>query len=323
MNPRVSIVVATYNYGRFLAEALDSIRAQTLDDWEAVIVDDGSTDDTPDIVRPYLADARFHYLLTSHVGQPAAKNVGIAACRSDLIAFLDADDSWLPEKLAKQIPLFDANPDVGVVYCRRHAIDERGHRIDVPDIKCHSGRVLPTLFLNNFVGFSSSVVRRTVFDTVGRFDEQIPLAIDYDLWLRAAIQFEFDFVDEPLVAYRTGHANLSARAEERLWVVFGIMDRFLNLRGGRALLSPVLVRQAYAETYCSLALLQRRKNSFAALRSYLHALTYNPVRQATWKGVIALTIPEWGRRIRRMLLGLPQNWSPKPSRIDSVSRSSR
>ncbi len=313
MKPRVSIVVATYNYGRFLAEALDSIRAQTFRNWEAIIVDDGSTDDTSKVVRSYLTDARFHYVLTSHVGQPAAKNAGIAACRSDLIAFLDADDRWLPEKLAKQVPLFDANPEVGVVYCRRHVVDERGQQIEFPELECYSGRVVGHMFLNNFVCFSSSVVRRTVLDTVGRFNERIPLAIDYELWLRASAKYAFDYVDEQLVEYRTGHANLSRRAEERLGIALRIMTRFLEEHGGAELIPPAIARQGFTETYCSLAYVQRDRSVFAALRSSVRALRHRPLSYLAWRGIIALFVPNRIRSTLRQARGIRID-------ADSVSR---
>src|SRR5260370_32287735 len=103
MTPAVSVVVATSNYGRFLAGALDSALGQTFRDLEVIVVDDGSTDDTADVVTPYLRDRRVRYERTDHVGQPAAKNIGIRSTRARLIAFLDAADLWFPEKLAKQV----------------------------------------------------------------------------------------------------------------------------------------------------------------------------------------------------------------------------
>src|SRR3954470_16999186 len=109
MKPRVSVVMATYNYAHYLPGALDSALAQTAGDLEVIVVDDGSTDNTPDVVGPYLADARVRYVRTANQGQPAAENVGIRLSRAPFVAFLDADDLWLPHKLEKQLQLFRDN----------------------------------------------------------------------------------------------------------------------------------------------------------------------------------------------------------------------
>src|SRR6266852_742264 len=254
MIPAVSVVVATYNYGRFLAGALDSALGQTIRDLEVIVVDDGSTDDTAEVMTPYLRDQRVRYERTNHVGQPAAKNLGIQSARARLIAFLDADDLWLPEKLAKQLALLEADPTLGVIYSRRLLIDEQGMALEYEQPVLHRGRVLNAMFRTNFVCFSSALVHRRVFKHIGLFDESLKLAIDYDLWLRAATWYGFDYVDEPLVKYRTGHANLSQRTEERLMAVYGIMRRFHDREEGKRCLSPSAVRDAQAETCYHIAL---------------------------------------------------------------------
>lgn len=306
--PLVSVVVASYNYGQFICHALDSILAQTFTDWEAIIVDDGSTDNTSSLVAPYLHDERFRYQRTLHVGQPAAKNLGIRLARGNYIAFLDADDVWHPTKLSKQIPLFNSD-SVGVVYSLRHTISPSGELLStVMCGKYFRGDVLRHMFRNNFVCFSSAVVHRRVFETAGLFDESISLAIDFDLWLRAACNFHFDYVDEPLVYYRTGHANLSTRAEERATLAIDIMRRFIahHERGRR--LSPFLVRRAFSEIHCSMALLQRGRQTDAAITNYLRAIRYAPWLYAPWRGLVALMLPESMRRVVRRALGRPVDW---------------
>jgi glycosyltransferase involved in cell wall biosynthesis len=207
MTPAVSIVVASRNYGRFVAGAVRSVLNQTWRDLELVVVDDGSTDDSAEVLRPFLTNPRVRYHRTDGLGQSRAKNLGIQLTRSPLIAFLDGDDEWLPDKLERQIPLF-ANDAVGVVYSRRTIMDAAGRDLPTPAAELVRGRVYDPLLVQNPVCFSSVVVRRSVFETVGMFDPALPLAIDYDLWLRVARHFEFDYVDEPLVRYRTGHGNL-------------------------------------------------------------------------------------------------------------------
>jgi glycosyltransferase involved in cell wall biosynthesis len=210
MTPLVSVVMAAKNYARFLPLAVESVLAQTFADWELLVIDDGSTDATPATVRPFLADRRVRYFRADRLGQPRAKNLGIGLARGEFVAFLDADDAWEPTKLDKQLAVFRDNPDAGVVFCKRSLMDEKGKLIHAnPQATPPRGRVLPRMFVQNFVCFSSAVVRRAVFAHVGRFDPQWDLAIDFDLWLRVSRHHGFDFVDEELVQYRTGHGNLS------------------------------------------------------------------------------------------------------------------
>ena len=309
MTPAVSVITSTYNYGRYLAGAVESVLGQSMGDLEMIVIDDGSTDNTAEVVRPYLADGRVRYYRLNHLGHAAAKNVGIGLARAPLLAFLDADDLWLPTKLERQVALFRADPTLGVVYSRSLLIDETGRELEKKQPPLFRGDVLDELFCNNFVCFSSAVVRAAVFHTVGLFDEALPLATDYDLWLRVALHYRFDFVDEPLVKYRTGHANLSRRLEERLMVVIRIMDRFLDERGGRAVLDPAAVRRARAETFAHLGLVRRRRSRLAALPCFLKALTVRPGYVPSWKGLISLPVPEQVRRWYRLARGRPADWS--------------
>src|SRR5204862_4856750 len=137
-----------------------------------------------------------------------------------------ADDVWKPTKLEKQLAVFRERPDLGVVFCRRSLIDETGNALPpIPSPPPPRGRVLTEMFVQNFVCFSSVVVRREVFAHVGRFDPAWDLAIDYDLWLRVARHHAFDYVDEALVLYRTGRGKLSKRPSDRVATALSIMHR--------------------------------------------------------------------------------------------------
>ncbi len=312
MTPAVSVVLATYNYGRYLAGALDSALGQTMDDLEIIVIDDGSTDETNRVMAPYLANPRIRCFRTDHCGQPAAKNFGIRLARAPSIAFLDADDLWLPTKLEKQLALFASNPSLGVVFSRRSLMDERGRPLLFSQPELPRGNVLEAMFRQNFICFSSAVVRRTVFDQVGLFDTCLALAIDYDLWLRIAQRFLFDYVDEPLVKYRTGHASLSRRTEERLKTAALIMARFLDEHGGRSKLDPALVRRAQAETFYEIALAIRGRSRGAAFPWYLRALRSVPSFGLAWQGLASLPLPEIVRRGLRRALGRPPDWAVRP-----------
>ncbi len=267
MTPAVSVVVASRNYGRYLAGAVRSVLGQTFGDLEVIVIDDGSTDDTPLVVRPFLSDPRLHYHRTDGLGQSRAKNLGIAHSRAPLIAFLDGDDEWLPTKLERQVPLF-AIPQVGVVYSPRTLIDSRGNDLPTPTGDFVRGQMFDTMLVRNCVCFSSVVVRRSVFEAVGQFDPNLPLAIDYDLWLRVARHYQFDFVDEPLVRYRTGHANLSSRIGERVTAVLGILRRALSRPGE---VSSSAVAEAWGSTCRTMAFVRRSSAPWEAAKWYVRA----------------------------------------------------
>jgi glycosyltransferase involved in cell wall biosynthesis len=301
--------MATYNHGRFLPAAVESVLGQTFGSLELIVVDDGSTDPTPRVLRPYLADPRARYHRIAHAGVAAAKNAGVRLARAPLVAFLDADDVWMPAKLARQVARFRADPGLGVVYARRWLIDERGRRLEYGQPPLYRGRVLDALFRTNFVCFSSAVVRRAALDEAGPFDEGLALSVDYDLWLRVALRHRFDYVDEPLVEYRTGHASLSCRTEERLAAVTHIMRRFLDELGGRSALDPAVIRRAQAETCCHIGLARRRASRLTALPWYLRALALAPGYGLAWRGLASLPLPEAVRRLLRRALGRPADWS--------------
>jgi glycosyltransferase involved in cell wall biosynthesis len=311
MTPEVSVVIPSYNYGRFIGDALASALGQTTPNIEVIVVDDGSTDHTPEVIQSYRGDGRVVFCPIEHSGVAAAKNTGIRQSRAPLIAFLDADDRWLPTKLEKQLRLFRDDPELGVAYTRRLLINEDGQRLQYEQPTLHRGWILEEIFHTNFVCQSSAVVRREVFEEVGFFDERYPPVEDYDLWLRIARWFRFDYVDEPLVEYRVGHASLSTRYADRLLTALEIMHRFLK-EGGREMIRPAVVRQATAETYFHLSLAKRQQAPLSALRFNLKGLAASPAYLPAWKGLMSLPLPEKARRMIRRLLGRPADWERRP-----------
>lgn len=301
MNPRVSVVMAAKNYGRFIAEAIDSILAQTIDDWELVIIDDGSSDDTEPVVRPYLIDRRVQYHRSDRLGQPRAKNLGVRFSTGEFIAFLDADDAWEPTKLTKQLAVFAARPEVGVCFTKRTLMDEQSRPVpgnDPPNPP--RGRVLEAMFLRNFVCFSSVMFRRTVWEHVSGFDPEWDLSIDYDLWLRVARHYEFEFVDESLVRYRTGHGNLSKKLADRVATAEAIMNRAVFRRGLHEELPAATVSEGYASTFRALGYTLRHVEPLTSARWYLRAAAWGgPRRREAVRGLIAAGLA-WVRNRREI-----------------------
>lgn len=291
--PLVSVVMAAKNYARFLPAAVESVLAQTVPDWELMIVDDGSTDATPAAARPYLADPRVKYVRSDRLGQSRAKNLGVGLSRGRFVAFLDADDAWRPTKLERQLPRF--TDDVGVVFCRRSLMDEEGNALpQKPAPRPPTGHVLTPMFVQNFVCFSSVVVRREVFSAVGAFDPGWDLAIDYDLWLRVAARFGFAFVDEELVAYRTGHGNLSKKLADRVATALSIMHRAETRYGVGDEVPAGVIAAGYASTCRTLGYVIRNAEPLAAARWCAKALRWPDARLASAKGVAAALVA-WAR----------------------------
>lgn len=292
MHIKISVVVTCYNYGRYLEACLNSVFRQTFKGIEIIVIDDGSTDNTGEVVKQFLNRPNFKYVYQENRGQASAKNAGIRNATGEYIAFLDADDLWVEEKLEKQIALFV--PDsTGVAFSQSNYIDENGKLLN---LKLHEqyllprkGRVTEFLFLDNFVPFSSAVVRRKCFERCGVFDESIKMAIDWDLWLRISTEFYFDYVNEPLLLYRIGHSDqMSKNIMERNNCCDIIMQRFLKNYPG--LLSNNTLRKAYAFTYCNRGKFYRKYDIKKSIRYYLAALKQRPIEVGAYKGLLKILV---------------------------------
>jgi glycosyltransferase involved in cell wall biosynthesis len=213
-----------FNAGRHIAESVESVQGQTFGGWELVVVDDGSTDDTAEVVvRLAAADARVRYVRRANGGQAAARNTGLAEARGPLVAFLDADDLWLPEKLAAQLAVLEET-GVDLVYTDGYIFSADG--AESPEDRFH---ILPgeargvemfrTLFASNRIGTLSVLVKRGALDSVGLFDENRAYqnCEDYDLWMRLARSgASFYGMPEKLMRYRRHAAATTYTASKLL-----------------------------------------------------------------------------------------------------------
>lgn len=193
------MVLPTYNRADVLPRAINSVLAQTYEVLELLVVDDGSTDDTREVVSRF-DDERVVYLRhEENEGVGAARNTGISHARGEFIAFQDSDDEWHNEKLAAQMEVFEtAPPEVGVVYTGFHQKYPDGSERYVPN-EPREGDIHSTLLRHNFVSVQTTAVRSRCFDRVGGFDERMPRLVDWELWIRLSEQFEFRVIDAPLV----------------------------------------------------------------------------------------------------------------------------
>jgi len=209
--PKVSVVIPTYNRGHLLRASVGSVLSQSFGDFEVIIVDDGSSDNTADIVKS-IDDPRVRYIsLDENRGAPFARNVGIDAARGEFVAFQDSDNEWKSKKLEKQMHAFaNATGDVGVVYTGTWRFG-KGHPYYLPHktVGCKQGDVHKELLNGNFVDLPTSVVRKRCFNKSGVFDERLGRLQEWDLFIRISRYYRFVYLDEPLSLSYVQHDSIS------------------------------------------------------------------------------------------------------------------
>ncbi len=202
-NPLVSVIIPTYNRGWIVKESIDSVQAQDFNDFELIVVDDGSTDNTPEILNSYRQD--INVIRQGNRGVSAARNAGIAKASGRFIAFLDSDDLWLPDKLSLQVDFFNSNPSA--LICQTEEIWIRNNVRINPKIKHKkpSGMIFEPSLALCLVSPSAVMIKRSLFEDVGLFDETLPACEDYDLWLRISCRHPVHLINTPLIIKRGGH----------------------------------------------------------------------------------------------------------------------
>ncbi|MFH1845385.1 MAG: glycosyltransferase [bacterium] len=282
--PLVSVVCASYNMGHYLVEAVDSVLNQTYDNLEVIVVNDGSTDDTLEVLATYADNPRVIAINQENAGQTKAKNRGLQEARGELVGFCDADNAWLPDKLARQVPYFAEPGSLGVVYGDIVLMDDKSNDLSTPAIERHSGRITGRLLASNFVTFNTTLVPRRILEEVDGFDESLSMGIDYDLWLRISVNYEFLYLPQTLARYRIWGGQMSHRTGER-------MDNFFRLLAGFLEKHPDSVTPAEANRAWAHSLTTRGRwhasmgNRGEAWQDYRQALQHRPLDLRTWKSL--------------------------------------
>lgn len=222
----VSVIIPTYNYSRYVGHAIDSVLAQTLPVHEIIVVDDGSTDDTESVLAPYRDKVRVIH--QQNRGVAAARNAGVANSSGELVAFLDADDMWLPTKIERQVARLLAEPEIAMVHCGMREVDPAGKTVSTYT-QGQDGWIADELLLlerGAVVGpGSTALVRRSAFDAIDGFDEEKDLhpSEDWEFSYRLARRYKIGFIPELLVNYRNhgvnGHLNIK-RMERGMLIAF-------------------------------------------------------------------------------------------------------
>ena len=216
-SPKVSVIVPTYNRADRLEETLRSIISQTYKDFELIVVDDGSTDNTSKVMQSFPGAQ--YLAMEKNSGVSKARNLGLACAKGQFICFLDSDDLWDEKKLQIQVNWMENNTDSQVCYTDEIWI-RNGVRVNPMNRhRKYTGDIFRHCLALCIVSPSSVMLRAELFDEIGNFDESLPVCEDYDLWLRIAAKYEFHFIEAPLIIKQGGHADQLSR---KYWG----MDRF-------------------------------------------------------------------------------------------------
>jgi glycosyltransferase involved in cell wall biosynthesis len=237
--PRVSVLIGCWNNAGTLERAARSILGQTLRNLELIVVDDGSTDGTPDVVAG-LGDDRVRHLRLPHRGISPSLNDGLREARAPVVAIQDADDWSEPTRLERQLEVLDANPGIAVVGCRMREVDERERPL-APRTSFAAGDVRPVLMRFNPIPNSCAALRRQAALDAGGYDPRYLYSMEWDLWLKLAERHEIVTIDAPLATRLMSGANVAARREraqigETLSLRIGALRRRRSLRGVLGLL---------------------------------------------------------------------------------------
>lgn len=275
---KVDILIPAYNAARYLPAALDSVIAQTLQDWHIVLVDDGSTDHTPEIIAPYIGrlGPRLQYIRQANQGLPASRNVAIRNSSSDLIALLDADDVWLPNRLEESVRCFEGRPEVGLAYGLITQIDPDGRLLGTfrGNERWAQGRIAPYIYMRKVqLPCPTLTFRRVAVNAVGVFDETMLATEDRDLWFRIALRYEVAFIPKVIAHYRVSPHSMSADLDRMLRAQKQFIRKHSGAPGCGFLVRQIALGRAYKQRAEDLA---QRNQPWTAVGSSLQAFALCP-----------------------------------------------
>ncbi|HAP51949.1 MAG TPA: glycosyl transferase [Marinobacter adhaerens] len=286
----ISVITPTYNRARFLPAAVASVLSQTFGDFELIIVDDGSEDNTPDVLKPFLADRRVRYVYQENQGQSHARNLALKQATGDFIAFLDSDDVWARDKLEKQLAVFRANSEVDIVHGDEATINEQGSVVSLQNMRRYSGRITRYLLADNSVSITTALVRRRCFDEMGGFDTSVGVADDYELWLRFSARYCYQYEPGIVASYRVMADQISSDKRRRYAANERIIQQFLARYG--EVLSPGERRWGLARFYCRkaryFASAGERGKAVGAIAGALHNA---PLDSVVWRALYRVAVP--------------------------------
>ncbi len=208
--PKVSVIMSVYNSEKYLEEAINSVLNQTFQDFELIVIDDGSTDNSRRILESYRRHSKIKMLINKHnEGVAAARNKALKISKGKYIAVIDADDIALPQRLEKEVRYLDKHPEIGLVGSFYYVIDENGKILKLITVPTTNEEIQEILIKHNCFAHSSIMFRRECLDTVGGYREAFQYALDYDFILRISEKYKVAIIPEPLCAWRINPNSIS------------------------------------------------------------------------------------------------------------------
>jgi glycosyltransferase involved in cell wall biosynthesis len=306
--PKVSVIIPCYNQGHYLRGALASVLAQTFDAWEAIVVDDGSIDDTGAVATSF-ADPRIRYIYQENQGLCAARNTGIRLARGEYLSFLDADDEWGPAFLARCVGVLERDSSLGFVYTRHRIMDAMG--IDLPRVGGEvvtPGRFRHRIVEGGFFSCNAVLLCRDALQNVGDFDTDLTSLEDWDLWLRISRHYSARGIAEPLVRYRVYPGSMSTDAGRMYANRIAVVAKHFGPSEGVVADWPDEKRRAYAYAYSDTAISYIAQGNTTQGWEFLdHATTMLPQLLGRVDIYYELACGDQERRVRgtATLLSLP------------------
>ena len=264
MNPKVSICIPTYNRRDYLKETLDSVFAQTYKDYEVVIVDDGSTDGTEEMIKSSGYKVRYHR--QANAGDAAARNKLIELAEGKYIAFIDSDDLLMPDSVERMVKASESAGEDVVVYGPYLRIDQVGNITGRSNRRLYSGFITKQLFENILVHSCGSLFPKRILEEVGGFNRKLAVCSDYDLWLRLSLRYIFIALDEPTFKRRRHSGNLSFRSSDKQIVELRVLEDFYYNKGGAKQIPQNIAEKRFsrAEYRIAKSAMNERKPALAA-----------------------------------------------------------
>ena len=275
-NPTVSVIMAAYNHAGYIAQAITSVLSQSWHDLELIVIDDGSTDRTREVVAAFADPVR--YIYQENQGQGGARNTGIAHARGEFVSFLDDDDLWLPGCLETVVAVLRSRPEVGALYASCQVIDGAGNRLpQIMSRVVEPGEMYATLVEGGWFPPLVVTVRKSVLDDVGPLDLSLRGTDDWELWLRVASKHVFVGISDVVALYRMHGGGLSANTEHMLHDKIKAIAKHFGPEEGDPSTWPAIRRRAYGGAYrlAGLAHLEARNTAEGQAR-LRQALLYYP-----------------------------------------------
>ena len=305
--PRVSVIIPTYNSEAYIRETLASVFSQSYQDFELIVVDDGSSDQTAAVVKSY--GDRLTFVAQANQGPAAARNHGIRTAKGELISFLDSDDLWQPDKLEKQVRFMTEHPEYGLISTDMSTFDERGvieSNVKAKIYKIKNGMVMRNLLFGNWIQTSGVMVRKECFETVGTFTVERGLwGEDWILWMQIAARYPIYFMAEPLAKIRlASHSFSHHNPDAQFWSLFRALE-ILKQTIPELGQNPQLITQAASRICFVRALKDARADRFSEARKKLwYAIRLDPFQPKMWALLVACSSPLLWRLAVRVRKGV-------------------